>query len=159
MQDNSIVCVDTSWDHKKDGKFFIYGVICIELHKIIDFEVVIRKTPKRNWNVEVSLQGMEGEAFLTILPRLIQNFKIVELVKDGDLQIDHIIVSSGWNIKLTPDPNNLLLHFSDNFKKLISSNKWMFRGICSKVLKQLKYILYSDTIKVTTNSRNEISFF
>ena len=35
MQDNSTVCVDASWDHKRDGKLLIYDVICIELQKII----------------------------------------------------------------------------------------------------------------------------
>ena len=147
MQDNFTVCVDASWDHKRDGKLLIYDVISIELQKIIDFEIIIRKTPKRKGNVEVSPQGMEGEAFLMIFPRLMQNSKIMELVKDGDLQRDHIIASSGWKPKLTPDPNHLLLHFSNNFENLVYPNKRKFTGICKKILKQLKYILYSDTTK------------
>lgn len=90
---------------------------------------------------------MEGEAFLNLLPRLTENTNIYELVKDGDLQIDHIIKKSRWNVKLTPDLNHELKHFSDHFDNLVNPNKHMFRGICPKILKQFKYILYSDTDK------------
>ena len=38
MPIRATVCVDGSWDHKRDGKLLVYDVICIELQKIVDFE-------------------------------------------------------------------------------------------------------------------------
>lgn len=108
----------------------------------------IRKSEKKQGNTTVSAPALEGEAFVEILPRLRSYSKLNEIVKDGDVQIDSIIRNSGWTIKVTPDPNHLLIHFEDNFKKLIHPHEKMFYGICPKVLKQLKYILYDDTEKV-----------
>ena len=144
MPDDATVCMDGSWDHKRFGKLHIFDVICIETMKIIDFEIKIRNTKKRKGNTNVTPQAMEGDAFLCILPRLMQNMKIKEVIKDGDLQIDHIIRINRWNIKLTPDPNHLLLHFTDHFKTLVNPNQKMFRGVCPKILKRLKAILYTD---------------
>ena len=78
MPIRATVCVDGSWDHKRDGKLLVYDVICIELQKIVDFEVIVRKTPKRKGNYIISPQAMEGEAFLNLLPRLTENTNIYE---------------------------------------------------------------------------------
>lgn len=58
---------------------------------IINFDIQIRKSAKRKGNTTVSLQAMEGSVFENILSRLMSNFKINELVKDGDLEVDSII--------------------------------------------------------------------
>ena len=63
MLSNSTICIDGSWDHKRDGKLLIYDVICIELQKIVDFELIIKKSPKRKGNYIISSKAMEGQAF------------------------------------------------------------------------------------------------
>lgn len=52
---------------------------------------------------------MEVLTFRTILPRLMSNKNIVELVKDGDVEVDSILKKSGWKILIRPDPNHLLI--------------------------------------------------
>lgn len=145
MPENSGVCADGSWDHRRDGKLLVYDIISILTKKIIDFDIQIRKSAKRKGNTTVSPQAMEGAAFENILPRLMSNSKINELVKDGDLEVESIIKNSGWKIIIRPDTNHLLKHFKDNFKSAIKPYGFLFRGICDKVLKQLTYILYENT--------------
>ena len=77
--------------HKRFSKLLIFDIICIETLKIIDFEIKIRNTKKWKVNTNLTSQAMECDAFLCILPRLIQNMKIKDVIKDGYLQIDHII--------------------------------------------------------------------
>lgn len=72
--------------------------------------MIIKKSPKRKGDYIISSQAMECQAFLNLLPRLVQDTRIVEVVKDGDLQIDRIIRTGGWQVKLTPGPNHLLNH-------------------------------------------------
>ena len=147
MPKRSSVCVDGSWDHHNDGKLLVFDVICIQTKKIVDFEVEIRASQKRRGNTEVSGPALEGLAFRAILPRLMSNKNIVELIKDGDVEVESILKKSGWNILIRHDPNHLLIHFHDHFDKAVESHKNMFRGIADKVLKQLTYILYEDTEK------------
>ena len=88
---NAIISVDGSWDHCRDAKLHVYDVICIQTKKIIIFNVLIRISSKRNGNTLVTPQAMEGLAFMNILPQLMENENIIELVKDGDLQVDSIL--------------------------------------------------------------------
>ena len=97
---------------------------------------------------------MEGIAFQAILPRLMSYKNIVELVKDGDVEVDSIFRKSGWNILIRPDPNHLLIHFRDHFDKTVESHKNMFRGIADKGLKLLIYILYEINRKRRKDSKN-----
>lgn len=146
MPEISTVCVDGSWDHRRDGRLLIFDVICIETKKIIDFNIQIRRGPKRQGNTDVSPQALEGLAFTEIIPNLISNLKIKEIVKDGEVQIESIIKSSGWNVFVRQDPNHLLKNFSKHFDSIVSPYNFMFRGICKVILKKLKFVLYSDTI-------------
>lgn len=114
--EKATACMNESWDHKRDWNLLIYDIIYIETQKIIDFVLKIRKSEKKQGNTIVSAPPLEGEAFVKILPRLRSYYKLNEIVKDGDLHIDNIIKNSGWTIKVTPDPNHLLVHFEDNFK-------------------------------------------
>ena len=132
--------MDASWDHRRDGRLLVFDAICIQNKKIIDFSIQVRSSVKRKGNTNVSPQAMEGLAFEEILPRLMSNQSIVELVKDGDVQLESMIISSGWRVKVTPDPNHLLKHFPDHFDNIVEPVKFMFRGICKKLLKQFRYI-------------------
>ena len=142
---NAIISVDGSWDHCRDAKLHVYDVICIQTKKIIIFNVLIRISSKRNGNTLVTPQAMEGLTFMNILPQLMENENIIELVKDGDLQVDSIIKDSGWKVIIRPDLNHLLIHFRTKFDDAVKPNGSMFRGICDKILKQLIYILYEST--------------
>lgn len=54
---------------------------------------------------------MEGVAFNEIIPRLMTNSNIIEIIKDGDVQLEAIIIPSGWIITVRQDPNHQLKHF------------------------------------------------
>lgn len=135
MPEISTVCVDGSWDHRRDGRLLIFDVICIETKKIFDFNIQIRRGPKRQGNTDVSPQALEGLAFTEIIPNLISNLKIKEIVKDGEVQIESIIKSSGWNVFVRQDPNHLLKNFSKHFDSIVSPYNFMFRGICKVIIK------------------------
>ena len=144
MPEGSAICVDGSWDHRRDGHLHIFDVICIQTGKIIDFSIQMRKSDRKNGNTIVSPQAMEGVAFKEIIPRLMSNPNIIEIVKDGDVQLEAIIVASGWNITIRQDTNHLLKHFPQHFDNCVNPLNFMFRGICKKLLKKFKCILYRD---------------
>ena len=146
---NASVSVDGSWDHRRNGKLLIFDAICIQTGKIIDFEIRIKISSKRKGNSFISSKALEGEAFQILLPRLRSNNSIQELIKDGDLVNESIIEQTGWRIKVTLDTNHLLKHFDEHFHKLVSPIENKFRGISKKMLKKLKFILYSNTDKST----------
>lgn len=145
MPKNSSICVDGSWDHRRDGHLHIFDVICVQTGKIIDFSIELRISEKKRGNTNVSPQAMEGVAFNEIIPRLMTNSNIIEIIKDGDVQLEAIIIASGWNVTVRQDPNHLLKHFTEHFNKCVNPFNFMFRGICNKLLKKLKFILYSNT--------------
>lgn len=141
---NASVSIDGSWDHRRDGKLHILDAICVQTKKIIGFSVLIRISQRRRGNTFVSPQAMEGEAFKEVLPHLMSHSNIIEIIKDGDVQLESIILASGWKVKITPDPNHQLKHFDQYFEKCVEPNQNMFRGICKKLLKKFKDILYSE---------------
>lgn len=147
MKKGSVVSMDGSWDHRRDGKMIIYDVIYLETKKIVYFSLKIQRSQKRHGNTDVCPQALEGQAFKDLLPTLMSDSNINEVVKDGDLQIESMIMNSGWMVNITPDPNHLLKNFDTLFKNAIKPNNEMFRGISKIVLKQLKYILYNDSPK------------
>lgn len=143
MPDQAVISIDGSWNHRRHGTAEILDVICVQNKKIIDFDIRIRESTNIIGNTDVTSQAMEGESFYHLLPRLQEDQKIVELVKDGDIEIDSIIKRSQWDVSVTPDPNHFLKHFEKHFKKHVGDLFDQFRGICPFLHQHFTNILYT----------------
>ena len=144
MPDDAAISIDGSWDHRRHGHYEIFDVICIQLRKIIDFDIRINSSARIHGNTYATASAMKGESFIDIIDRLKHNPKIVELVKDGDVQIDKIIDDSTWDVHITPDPNHLTKHLPDHVKKIVGDLSPKFYGLHKYMHEKLVHIMYGE---------------
>lgn len=149
MPENSVITLDGSWDHRRNGKVMILDVICQQTHKIVDFELVYKTIRKFIGNYEGPSNLMESEGFKRMIPRLMHNGKITELIKDGDIKISKIIQEAHWSVNLKNDPNHQLLHFDTFWKKWNSLCDGKLHGLKGRTLSYLKNILYEESTTET----------
>ena len=146
MSPESIVSIDGSWNHRRRGTYEIFDVICVQLKKIIAFDIRIHKSHNIPGNTLATASAMEGESFKILLPELQQDPRICDIVKDGDVQTDKMINESGWQVHIRPDINHLMKHFDDHFKKMVPDDiRNKFKGICKYIKENLEQILYWKT--------------
>ena len=149
MQQNSIISIDGSWNHRRRGTYEIFDVICVQLKKIIAFDIRIHQSHNIPGNTLSTASAMEGESFQILLPQLESDPRISCVVKDGDVQIDKMITDSGWEVDVRPDPNHLMKHFEQRFQEIVPQNiRTKFRGICPFIKQQLVNTLYMPISKV-----------
>ena len=121
----------------------VFDVISIVTKKIVDFEILVHESKKREGNTDVSPGALEGQAFIKMFGRLKGNKKINEVIKDGDVEIDNIIHGSDWDVTITHDPNHELKNFEKKYTKFIQPRKGCFRGVKSYIYNTFVDILYT----------------
>lgn len=161
MPSNAVVSLDGSWDHRRNGKIMILDLICEQTHKIVDYELVYKTIRKFTGNYEGPSNLMEAEAFKRMIPRLMKNNKIIELIKDGDVKISKIVQDFHWGVILKNDPNHQLLHFDTIWKKWNDLCNGKLFGLKERLLSYLKGILYetSTTTEKLQKWENAINHF
>ena len=122
MSDNTVISLDGSWDHKRNGKFCIVEVFDTKNKKIIDYEIISKKTLK---NSEANFTGhsnqMEIECVKPIVERLKGNSKIIGYVHDQDAKLTNYM-EENWNIKEYIDPNHANKSFTNKFESYKKGN-------------------------------------
>lgn len=138
MSENTVISFDGSWDHRRDGKFCIVEAFDTKNKKIIDFEIVAKKTMK---NSEGTFEGasnqMEIECVKKIVKRLKGNSKIIGYVHDQDSKLSKFM-EENWNIKEYIDPNHANKSFNNKFDSYKQGNKKdVKKGVLNGVQKSL----------------------
>ena len=148
LEPGAVISLDGSWYHRRHGHMCILDVIDIKTRKIVDFEIVTKKSVKRNGDTDSAPEALEGVAFQLMVNRLKENKNITEVVKDGDVAIDSMIHKAEWNVKITKDPNHELKHFEKKFFSIVDSRRKDFYGLGKPILNRLKQILYCNPNQV-----------
>ena len=91
LEPGAVISLDGSWYHRRHGHMCILDVIDIKTRKIVDFEIVTKKSVKRDGDTDSAPEALEGVAFQLMVNRLKENKNITEVVKDGDVAIDSMI--------------------------------------------------------------------
>jgi hypothetical protein len=91
---NSTICIDGSWNHRRNGNFCIVDVIDFQTKKIVDFAIIYKSTPFKSGNYEGSSNGMEVAGMRQLLPRWINDTKVSVIVHDKDSKITELIRES-----------------------------------------------------------------
>ena len=149
IQEDTVISLDGSWDHKRNGKFCIVEVFGTKNKKIIDYEVISKKTMK---NSEANYSGpsnqMEIECVKPIVERLKTNSKIIGYVHDQDAKLTNYM-EENWNIQEFIDPNHANKSFTNRFESYKKGNiKNVKKGLLSGVQKSLskfRHILINST--------------
>lgn len=145
MPDHSVVTIDGSWNHKRCAKVFILDLICEQTHKIVDSEILYKTIGKYKGNYDGSSNLMESEAFKKMLPKLIANCKIDEIVKDGDLKISKIIKDSKWNVLVREDTNHKIINIDTIWNKWNSLCDGKLTGLKKRIVDFLTDVLYESS--------------
>ena len=112
---NTVIGLDGSWDHKRNGMNCIVVVIDQIRKKIIDFEIIRRSSKYKQTDYKGSPQGMETECVRRISQRLMNNHKIVGYVHDRDSSVT-AYMKKNWPIREYIDRNHSVKCLSTYFK-------------------------------------------
>lgn len=152
IEEGTVISFDGSWDHKRNGKFCIVEAFDTKQKKIIDYEIVSKKTLK---NPEGDFTGpsnqMEIECVKRIVQRLKTNSKIIGYVHDQDAKLTNYM-KDNWNIIEYIDPNHTNKSFCNRFesyKKGTVKNvkKGLLNGV-QKSLSKFRQVLVKSKISV-----------
>lgn len=120
MKLNTVISMDGSWDHKRQGMCCIVVIIDQKRKKIVDFEILRRSTKNHPTDYKGSPQGMETEAVARISKRLKNDLRIVGYCHDRDSSVTSYM-KKHWNIPEFIDRNHsvkcLATYFKDIEKK------------------------------------------
>jgi hypothetical protein len=145
MNNNSIICIDGSWNHRRNGDFHIIDVIDYRTKKIVDFEILFKSSPFRKGNYVGSSNGMETEGMRRIIQRWKNDSRVSIIVHDKDAKITKLIRDSGWNVLQNIDAN----HARKSFQRFYDNNltreeKAHLYGLKERIDRWLNHVIHLD---------------
>lgn len=152
MKPGSIIGIDGSWDHRRNGKFCIVEAFDLETKKIVAYSIIERPTLKNKCaSFKKAANQMEIEGVKKIISELKPLNKIVGYVHDKDAKTSKLFAEE-WNITEYIDPNHSNKSFHKKFSKynsgkLRKSFKKTLTGI-EKRLSNFKAILTFSNLTI-----------
>ena len=149
MSNQTVISIDGSWDHRRNGKFCLVEAFDLEQGKIIDYEVIERSSQN---NSDESFYGpsnqMEIEGVKKIVARLNSTQKIIGYVHDQDSKTSNFI-REHWNITEYIDVNHArksLANYLDRFRFKDTTNKKVniLRGVKKNILSYYDLLIHSN---------------
>ena len=130
LPQGTVVSIDGSWDHRRNGANCSLCVIDQGSGKVVDLVNVSRKVDPASENYCPTPQSMEAKALGISLKKLMQLPQIVAYVHDNDAHASRLIRDSHWNVEEKLDPN----HCAKSFERRLAT----FRGRHGKILDEIE---------------------
>ena len=163
MTPGSIISLDGSWSHRRNAARCILDFIDAGRNKVVDFEIVEKTGCRVEGNYEGPSNGMEREALRRMIPRWLDDTRVVGYCHDNDGKTRKTIAGFGWKITEYLDRNHLMGSFDRTYnkfpkKKLLWGLKeklrhWMLLLLCEDITLELKKF-YWETVTVEHFSGN-----
>jgi hypothetical protein len=142
MGNYSTICIDGSWNHRRNGNFCIVEVIDFRTQKIVDFEIIYKTTPFKTGNYEGHSNGMELAATEKLLKRWINDPKVAVIVHDKDSKITKLIRESNWSVLQSYDANHAHKSFRRAWDGLPKEERDLLYGLKERLDNWLTHVLY-----------------
>ena len=120
MKPGSILTLDGSWSHRRNAKRCLVDFIDSSSKKVVDFEVVVKKSARNGGDYTGPSNGMEREALRRLIPRWVEDPRVIGYCHDNDGKTRKTIKDAGWEIEEFLDKNHVMHSFDkayNNFKR------------------------------------------
>lgn len=154
IQNNTIISIDAAWDHRRNGQFCVIDSIDTKTNKIINIEIISKKSILEKFENASNL--MEREGVNRTIQKLKNNTKIIGYVHDKDSKTTKLF-KQFWGIKEYIDANHARKAFTRTYLKAQQGKyknipKGTLRGLQSKLLKFQNILTKSN---LTTSERKQ----
>lgn len=148
MTPGTILSMDGSWSHRRNANRCLVDFVDSEKRKIVDFEIVVKRSGRIEGNYTGPSNGMEREALSRLIPRWKDDPRVVGYCHDNDGKTRRTIAEAGWQIDEYLDRNHIMHSFDKAYstfagKKLLWGLKehlrrWMLMLICEDITLEKK---------------------
>ena len=143
MKPGTIISLDGSWSHRRNAKRCLVDFVDASSKKVVDFEIVVKKSGRIEGDYDGPSNGMEREALTRMIPRWKHDTRVAGYCHDNDGKTRRTIREAGWQVEEYLDRNHIMHSFDKKYndfkkKKLLWGLKehlrhWMLRLICEDI--------------------------
>lgn len=144
MTEDSTISFDGSWSHRRNAVQCVVDFIDQRQKKIVDFEMVLKRSHRKNGNFEGASNLMKAEGLKRMVPRWINDERITAYVHDNDGKARTEIERQEWKIIEKLDPNHALKCFDRKYAKwnVLAGKK--FYGLYDRLRRFLQSLIYKE---------------
>ena len=145
MTPGSLVSIDGSWDHRRNGSLCVVKMIDKKSKSIVDFEIASK--PKQyvvGNTIDIGSRNLERIATERMVARWKNDQLVTHYVHDNDSSSRAVIEKSGWKAKEALDPGHACQAIERRLENFLKQNPRLLTGFKSKLLRWLQYLLRMD---------------
>jgi hypothetical protein len=137
LKEGTVISLDGSWDHRRNGSHCFVAVLDQETGKVITFIVMGNKVPENHPNYCRIPQGMERAGMERLVEELMACGKISGYVHDNDAKIRKLIKLVKWDITEFLDPG----HAMKSFQRILNKVEYKPLEPLQESLRRFMFIL------------------
>lgn len=123
----SIIAFDGSWSHRRNADFCLVDFIDVATGRVVDFEIISKKYGENKFTGPSN--AMEVEGIRRMIPRWINDKRIIAYVHDKDSKSRKLINQLGWNVTEIIDSNHAVKSLRRKFQKIKVKSPTKLRGL------------------------------
>ena len=129
--------------HRRNADHCLVDFVDISSGKIVDFEIISKKG-QGNDRFEGPSNVMEVEALKVLIPRWINDKRVVAFVHDKDSKSRKLIREMGWQIDELIDCNHAIKSFRRKFQRMKNNATNKLRGLKASLERFFQSLLRID---------------